>query len=67
MSEHPRSNPNNSSPKSTEIILNPILAQALASLEVQLDGELDLRPKIKVKMQEKRKALQRKTYFQLHL
>ncbi|CCH64515.1 hypothetical protein RINTHM_320 [Richelia intracellularis HM01] len=40
MSEHPRSNPNNSSPKSTEIILNPILAQALASLEVQLDEEL---------------------------
>lgn len=40
MSEHPRSNPNNSSPKSTEIIFNPILAQALASLEVQLDIEL---------------------------
>ena len=40
MSDNPRLNPSNSSSKNTGTALNPILAKALASLEVQLDREL---------------------------
>ncbi|NRB08291.1 MAG: hypothetical protein HRU34_14685 [Richelia sp.] len=40
MSDNPRLNPNISPSKSTGTALNPILAKALASLEVELDREL---------------------------